>query len=471
MRLRRLLAVAAASTMMTALGISAATAGDGLNKSGTQLEVDEIGYSKNMQHLSNTAPVGTFAGSTGSDLAFTGDLAIAGNYNGFVIYDISNPKRPKTVSQVHCPGAQNDVTVSGNLLYLSVDSSRSDDSCNSVSQSAMTKGSWEGIRIFDIKNPSAPRYLKSVETNCGSHTNTLVPGTGKFRGKDFIYVSSYSPNADFPDCQPPHDLVSIIEVPKKNPAAARVVATPNLFPDGGNPGGTNDAGNGYSATTGCHDITAYPKKKIAAGACMGDGIIMDIKDPTKPKVIERVSDTANFAFWHSATFNSDGSKVVFTDELGGGGAATCNSTIGPNRGANAIYDLSRTNELSFKSYFKIPRHQFDTENCVAHNGSLVPVKGRDVMVQSWYQGGTSLWEFTDSENPREIGYFERGPLSKERLVGGGTWSSYYYNGHVYSNDLVKGFDVLKIKDKKLKEAEQVHLDVLNPQSQPVYRMR
>ncbi len=456
---------------MTALGTSAASAGDGLNKSGTQLEVDEIGYSKNMQHLSNTAPVGTFAGSTGSDLAFTGDLAIAGNYNGFVIYDISNPKRPKTVSQVHCPGSQNDVTVSGNLLYLSVDSSRSDDSCNSVAQSATVKGSWEGIRIFDIKNPSAPRYLKSVETNCGSHTNTLVPGKGKFRGKDFIYVSSYSPNATFPDCQPPHDLVSIIEIPKKNPAAARVIATPNLFPDGGNPGGTNPAGNSYSATSGCHDITAYPKKNIAAGACMGDGVIMDIKDPTKPRVIERVTDTANFAFWHSATFNNDGTKVVFTDELGGGGAATCNNTIGPNRGANAIYDLSRQNELTFKSYFKIPRNQFDTENCVAHNGSLVPVEGRDVMVQSWYQGGTSLWEFTDSENPRELGYFERGPLSKERLVGGGTWSSYYYNGYVYSNDLVKGFDVLKIKDNKLKEAEQVQLDALNPQSQPVYPTR
>ena len=204
---------------------------------------------------------------------------------------------------------------------------------------------------------------------------------------------------------------------------------------------------------------------------MGDGIIMDVKNPVAPKVIERVSDTENFAFWHSATFNTDATKVVFTDELGGGGAATCNDTVGPTRGANAIYDLSKDRQLTFKSYYKIPRNQFNTENCVAHNGSLVPVKGRDVMVQSWYQGGTSVWEFTDSENPKEIGYFERGPLSKTTLVGGGTWSSYYYNGFVYSNDLVKGFDVLKLKDKTLTKAESVHLDQLNPQSQPVYRTR
>ena len=156
------------------------------------------------------------------------------------------------------------------------------------------------------------------------------------------------------------------------------MATPNLFPDGG-----------YTNTSGCHDITVNPARKIAAGACMGDGIIMDISDPVAPKVIDRVRDTTNFAFWHSATFNNDGTKVVFTDELGGGGAATCNAAIGPNRGANGIYDLSKDRKLTFRSYYKIPRHQFDSENCVAHNGSLIPVKGRDVMVQSWYMGGTA----------------------------------------------------------------------------------
>ncbi len=472
MRLTRILAVAAAGTLATAMGgIGIATAGDGLNKSGTQLEVDQIGYSKTVQHLSNTPPVGSFVGSTGSDIAFQDDYAFAGNYNGFVIYDISNPKRPKTVAQVSCPGSQNDITVNGNLLYLSTDSSRSDDSCASTSAPATEKSSWEGIKIFDIKDKSAPRYLKAVETRCGSHTHSLLPGKGKNKGNDYLYVSSYSPNSTFPDCQPPHDIISIIQVPTKNPAASKVVATPTLFPDGGNPGGTGPTGAGYSATTGCHDITVYPKKDLAAGACMGDGIIMDVKNPVAPEVIERVTDTENFAFWHSATFNSDATKVVFTDELGGGGAATCNDTVGPTRGANAIYDLSKRNQLTFKSYYKIPRNQFNTENCVAHNGSLVPVKGRDVMVQSWYQGGTSVWDFTDSENPKEIGYFERGPISKERLVGGGTWSSYYYNGHVYSNDLVKGFDVLKLKDRSLRGAEAVTLDQLNPQSQPVYKTR
>ena len=468
MRLKRLLAVAAAGTLLTTLvGVGAASAGDGLGKSGTDLDVNEIGYSKYVEHLSNTPPVGTFVGSTGSDIAFQGAYAFAGNYNGFVIYDITDPKAPKSVSQVSCPGSQNDITVNGNLLYLSTDSSRSDDSCASTTQSATVKASWEGVKIFDITDKANPRYIKSVETNCGSHTHSLIPSDGK----DYLYVSSYSPSASFPDCQPPHDLISIVEVPTADPTAAKVIATPNLFPDGGNLGGTGPTGTNYSATTGCHDITAYPSRQIAAGACMGDGIIMDISDPAAPKVIEQVRDTENFAFWHSATFNNKGTKVIFTDELGGGGAATCNERIGATRGANAIYDLSADNQLTFKSYYKIPRHQFDTENCVAHNGSIVPLAGRDVMVQSWYQGGTSVWDFTDSENPREIGYFERGPLSKDRLVGGGTWSSYYYNGYVYSNDLVKGFDVLGLKDPSLKKAASVRLDQLNPQSQPVYPTR
>jgi hypothetical protein len=200
---------------------------------------------------------------------------------------------------------------------------------------------------------------------------------------------------------------------------------------------------------------------------MGDGIIMDISDPVAPKVVERVRDTTNFAFWHSATFNTDATKVVFTDELGGGGAATCNTATGPNRGANGIYDLGKDRKLTFRSYYKIPRHQFDSENCVAHNGSLIPLKGRDVMVQSWYMGGTSFWDFTDSDNPREIGYFERGPAGPAG-GGGGTWSSYYYNGTVFSSDLGKGFDTLRITDKSLKKAADVKMGTLNVQSQPLY---
>ncbi|MGL4742792.1 MAG: LVIVD repeat-containing protein, partial [Phycicoccus sp.] len=355
--------------------------------------------------------------------------------------------------------------ISGNLLYLSTDSSRSDTSCSSTPLSAVNKDAWEGIKIFDVSDPRNPKYLKAVETACGSHTNTLVPG----RGVDYIYVSSYSPSATFPDCQPPHDAISIVKVPKSAPELAAVVAVPNLFPDGGNPGGTGPTGTPYSATSGCHDITAFPALRIAAGACMGDGVIFDIADPEAPKVVETVQDTTNFAFWHSATFSANGTKVVFTDELGGGGGATCNDTVGPTRGANAIYDLGSDRQLTFRSYYKIPRNQFDTENCVAHNGSIVPIKGRDVMIQSWYQGGVSLWEFTDSGAPVELGWFERGPLEPANV--GGSWSAYYYNGYVYSSDIQKGFDVLQIREKSLRPAAKVSLREFNAQSQPVYPIR
>ncbi|MFE2875997.1 LVIVD repeat-containing protein [Streptomyces roseus] len=425
---------------------------------------DEIVHSANVQHLTNIPS--TYPGVINTDLAFQGKYAYAGNYNGFTIYDIGNPKAPKTVSQVLCPGGQNDVSVQGDLLFLSTDSSRSDDSCNSVSQPATEKSSWEGIKIFDIKDKKNPKYIKSVETNCGSHTHTLVPGERDL----YLYVSSYSPSEAFPDCQPPHDGISVIKVPKKNPTQAAVVAFPVLFPDGGNPGGP--ANPGVSKTTGCHDITVLPSKKLAAGACMGDGILFDISKPEQPRVIDRVQDNVNFAFWHSATFNEKADKVVFTDELGGGGGATCNEATGPNRGADGIYDITGRGDqrkLVFRSYFKIPRLQADTENCVAHNGSLVPVGGgRDIMVQSWYQGGVSVWDFTDSARPKEIGYFERGPLTTDRLGLGGSWSAYYYNGYVYSNDIAKGLDVLRIDDWRTESAKWVWMDRLNVQTQPEY---
>ncbi|MGR4879781.1 LVIVD repeat-containing protein [Streptomyces sp. LARHCF249] len=424
---------------------------------------DEIVHSSNITPLANVPS--SFAGITNSDLAFQGKYAYAGSYNGFTIYDIGNPKAPKTVSQVLCPGGQNDISVLGDLLFLSTDSSRSDDSCNSVSQPATEKSSWEGIKIFDIKDKKNPKYIKSVETACGSHTHTLVPG-----GRDiYLYVASYSPNEAFPDCKPPHDGISVVKVPKKAPTQAAVVAFPILFPDGGNPGGPTNPG--VSKTTGCHDITVLPSKNLAAGACMGDGILFDISEPEQPRVIDRVQDNVNFAFWHSATFNEQANKVVFTDELGGGGGATCNAATGPNRGADGIYDITGSGDqrkLAFRSYFKIPRHQADTENCVAHNGSLIPVGGgRDIMVQAWYQGGVSIWEFTDSAQPKEIGYFERGPLSTGGT--GGSWSAYYYNGHIYSNDIAKGFDVLRLDDWRTESAKRVWMDRLNVQSQPEYR--
>ncbi|MCN0176722.1 LVIVD repeat-containing protein [Salinispora arenicola] len=422
--------------------------------------VDEIRSSANLKLVVNL-PKETPLDATNSDLAFQGRYAFAGNYNGFVIYDISRPAAPTVVSQVLCPGSQNDISVHGDLLFLSTDSPRSDDSCDST-RVPSTETRWEGIKIFDISDKANPRYLKSVQTACGSHTHTLVPG--KNRRTMYIYVSSYGPSDTYVGCPPPHDSISIVKVPVHRPTEAAVVATPNLFPDGGFEGVPGQK----SATSGCHDITAYPSKNLAAGACMGDGILMDISNREAPRVINRVRDTENFAFWHSATFNNAGTKVVFTDELGGGGGATCNETIGPNRGADAIYDIvgrGKHRTMVFRSYFKIPRENADTENCVAHNGSLIPVFGRDIMVQAWYQGGISVWDFTNSANPREIAYWERGPLDAERLITGGSWSAYWYNGYIYSNDIAKGLDVLKLTDRRTWTANLVRYRELNVQTQ------
>ncbi|USQ86748.1 hypothetical protein NFX46_25440 [Streptomyces phaeoluteigriseus] len=429
---------------------------------------DEIVHSANIQHIANV-PKDVLPG-TNTDLAFQGRYAFSGNYDGFRVFDISNPKAPKTVSQVLCPGSQNDISVSGDLLFLSTDSSRSDSSCNSTTQPATEKSSWEGMKVFDISDKANPKYVAAVETACGSHTHTLVPE----RKNVYVYVSSYSPNAAYPDCQPPHDGISVIKVPRKAPEKAAIVNFPVLFPGegadgGGNPGGP--ANPGVSKTTGCHDITVLPDKDLAAGACMGDGILFSIEDPENPKIIDQVQDNVNFAFWHSATFNQKANKVVFTDELGGGGAATCTAEIGPDKGADGIYDIvgkGDKRKLVFRSYFKIDRPQAPTEVCVAHNGSLIPVKGKDIMVQAWYQGGVSVWDFTDSAHPTEIAYFERGPVNTERLTTAGPWSAYYYNGYIYSNDIAKGFDVLKINDRRTDPAKYVRLPELNVQTQPDY---
>ncbi|SDS99487.1 LVIVD repeat-containing protein [Nocardioides scoriae] len=437
--------------------------------SAAALEAGQRASSKNMKLLANVPKQGAFAesGAYNSDLAFKGRYAFAGNYYGFTVYDISKPRKPKAVTQYVCPGGQGDVSVSGDILVFSVDSSRSSSSCSdSTPTPASEKTAWEGLRIFDISNPRNPQYVKAIETDCGSHTNSLAPSKD---GKDvYVYVSSYSPSADFPDCQPAHDKISVVKIPASAPRDAAVVNEPVLFPDGGYAGGVRGDGVRNSATTGCHDITTYPRKDVAAGACMGDGVLIDISDRENPVVTERVQDTENFAFWHSATFNDRGTKVVFTDELGGGGAATCNPRVGSTKGANGIYDIV-AGKLQFKSYYKMPRTQSDTENCVAHNGSLIPVKGKDVMVQAWYQGGISVYDFTTSSKPKEIGWFDRGPLSSRELQLGGSWSAYYYNGFIYSNDIQKGLDVLELRDKRTDSARKVRMSVLNPQAQTTYR--
>ncbi len=469
-------AFGAAATLLAGVGLSvalapAASADDPVLPAGAQAS------SSNMQLLANIPKNGAFAAesSFSSDLAFSGDKAFAGNYNGFTVYDIKDRRKPVQTAQVVCPGAQNDISVHRNLLFLSVDSTRTDDSCQSSPIDTRPGGPyrnadgtpkagapdyWEGIRIFDISDPAAPKYVTSVETDCGSHTHTLVPTEN---GKDvYVYVSSYGPQTFLKDCQPPHDKISIVKVPVAAPTTAAIVAEPVLFPDGGL----------VERTQGCHDITAYPAKRLAAGACMGEGVIMDISDPVNPVLKERVADTTNFAFWHSATLNNAADKVIFTDELGGGGAPTCNHTAGPNKGADAVYTLGGDHQLSLASYYKIARSQSNTENCVAHNGSLIPVKGKDIMVQAWYQGGISVFDFTDPAQPTELGWFDRGALSAERLVLGGSWSAYYYDGYIYSNDIQKGFDVLEIRDARIEDIKNgkngMDSEDFNPQSQPKY---
>jgi hypothetical protein len=421
----------------------------------------EVVHSDNVTHVASVPHAAGLPG-TNSDLAFQGRYAFAGNYDGFVVYDISRPAAPRVVTQVLCPGGQGDISVTGDLLILSVDSSRSDDSCASTAQPATQASSWEGVRVFDISDVRNPRYVAAVETACGSHTHTLVPD----RRDVYVYVSSYSPSAAFPDCRPPHDGISVVRVPRGAPEEAALTDFRVVFPDGGFPGDGNS-----SATTGCHDITAYPSLRLAAGACMGDGVLFDISDPARPELLDRVQDAENFAFWHSATFSQDGREVVFTDELGGGVGAMCNEETGDTFGADGIYRITGRGDqrqLEFVEYYKIPRHQADTENCVAHNGSLIPARGRDIMVQAWYQGGVSVWDFTDAENPREIAWFERGPVSTDVLTFGGSWSAYYYNGYIYSHDQ-HGLDVLRIDDPRTDSARGVRLDEFNAQTQPSYR--
>jgi hypothetical protein len=467
-RLKRLACLSAATVLLGLLTAPSSGAAQA-PEPGTPPGVDEIASSRNIAQVANLpkqAPFDTLT-SYDTDWAFQGHYAYGGNYNGFTVYDISRPRIPRIAAQVLCPGSQNDVSVHGNLLFLGTDSQRTNDSCDNTGSTTSVPGDrWEGIKIFDISDPATPRYVKAVKTTCGSHTQTLVPGKRGDRSV-YLYVSSYNlAAADQPNCALPHDKISIVKVPLRDPAAAAVVATPVLFPDGGYPGGP-----GQSPTTGCHDITAYAEKDLAAGACMGDGVLFDISRRTAPRVIATVRDTTNFAFWHSATFNNRATKVVFTDELGGGGAATCNPTVGPNRGADAIYDIVGRGDkrrLEFRSYFKIPRTNTSTENCVAHNGSLIPVDGRDIMVQAWYQGGISIWDFTNSRAPREIAWWERGPLSATQLVLGGSWSAYWYNGFVYSNDIQKGLDVLELTDRRVASARWNRTWQFNAQSQANY---
>jgi hypothetical protein len=429
-------------------GCFSTAAVNGFDDSGAQLAAGDAAGTDNLELRSNTPKTSPFEAESdfNSDLAFEDGFAYGGNYDGVQIWDLRDADRPRLASSIHCPGSQNDVTVNDGILVTSTDSIRNKAECEgnvAVPTTSPEYGqptNWEGLRVFDVRNPSRPKFLTAVRTDCGSHTHTVLPQ----RDRLLIYVQSYDISSAKYECKGPHDKISIVSIPKRNPAAAAVVAEPVLFPDGGNDGTSGT----LRATTGCHDITVYQARGLAAGACTGEGIIMDIRNPLEPKVLANVEDP-NFAFWHSATISDDGRKVLFTDELGGGGQPTCNPTVGPNRGADAIYDITDPANPRFMSYFKIPRTQSNTENCVAHNGNLIPnSEGRDILVQSWYQGGLSVIDWTDGSNPKEIAWFDRGPISEDRLVLGGNWSTYFYNGRIYGSEIQRGFDVYKLTGVK-----------------------
>ena len=401
-----------------------------------------------------------------TDMAFAGDVMVAGNYHGFNVYRLVDGGRPQLVSSVVCPGGQGDVSIVGDLLIMSVEQTRGRLDCGlqGVTEDVSAER-FRGLRILDISDLARPVQVGAVQTCRGSHTHSVVsaPGLGgpAEDGKIIVYnsgTSSVRDEEEMPGCvdESPGDertalfRIDVIEIPVDRPAAARIVASPAVFADpetgvlaglwrGGDHG---DDTQETSATDQCHDITSFPERGIAAGACSGNGILFDVSDPLAPKRLDAVVDKG-FAYWHSATFNNDGTKVIFTDEWGGGTRPRCRAYDPLDWGADAIYDVV-DGKLEFRAYYKLPAPQLEQENCVAHNGSIVPVPGRDLFVQAWYQGGVSVIDFTDSANPVEIAYFDRGPIDAEDLILGGYWSTYWYNGRIYGTEIVRGLDVFAL---------------------------
>jgi hypothetical protein len=440
-----------------------------------------------------------------SDLAFQGNHLFQGNFYGFNVFDISDPAKARLVTSVVCPGGQGDVSVYKNLLFMSVEMPNGRLDCstegfapepppasgqqNQQTLPAPQKDRFRGVRIFDISDIRNPKQVGAVQTCRGSHTHTLLVDP-KDKNNVYIYVSGTSfvrqseelaGCSDGPPDKNPNTAlfrIDVIKVPLSSPQDAKIVSSPRVFMDprtgainGLNNGGTHE-NNGLSRpsdTDQCHDITVYPEIGLAAGACSGNGILLDIKDPANPKRIDAVNDP-NYAYWHSASFSNDGKKVVFTDEWGGGLGPRCRANDPNIWGANAVFRLAN-NKLSFANYYKLPAAQGDNENCVAHNGSLVPVPGRDIKVQAWYQGGISVMDFTDPQKPVEIAYFDRGPIDPKMLIMGGSWSAYWYNGYIYSSEIARGLDIFELTptenltQNEIDAAKAVRMSELNVQSQ------
>jgi hypothetical protein len=526
--------------------------------------VDAAQAAWNMRLVSNTHPSEKFAGITNSDLSFSGPYAIQGSYDGFQVWDITNPVAPTLKIGYLCPASQSDVSVYKNLLFVSGEgtSGRLDCGAEGVHDTVSTER-LRGLRIFEISDIANPKYIGNVQTCRGSHTHTVVEDPND-KENVYVYISGSagvrSPNElagcsqMAPDKDPNSALfrIEVIKVPLAHPEQAAIVNSPRIFNDlvappvhGEAPediaahnaelarahatgaftvkfgerevvlppqfvqpmldsvvkarGGSGQATGADSAAlrtalpaiilarfgpppappapgairpgpTQCHDITVYPAIGLAGGACGGYGLLLDIHDPANPKRIAAVSDS-NFSYWHSATFNNDGTKILFSDEWGGGGQPKCRATDKYQWGADAIFTLVN-GKMVFQSYYKMPAAQTVNENCVAHNGSLIPVPGRDIMVQAWYQGGLSVFDWTDAAHPKEIAFFDRGPVDSTKMASGGSWSAYWYNGVIVSSEISRGLDIFELTpsalltQNEIDAAKLVHLDYLNVQGQP-----
>jgi hypothetical protein len=508
----------------------------------------------NLRKLSSTPTPEDFVGGINSDLAFTGDYAIQGSFTGIQIWDISSPRSPRIVTSYVCPASQSDVSVYGDLLFVSGEGFEGRLDCGTEGpRDRVSEVRLRGIRIFDISDVRNPRYVGNVQTCRGSHTHTLLEDPAD-DDHVYLYVSGSAPVrpaeelpgcvSALPDDDPDTALfrIEVIRVPLAAPEQAEIVSSPRIFadlvaapqhglapteleaieearrrglfildfPDGpqvlppeisaqlldtlvARRGGSGAPTAADSASlraylddvvaeqeqrvaqqpsfgpTQCHDITVFPEARLAGGACEGYGFLIDISDPLNPRRVDAVSD-ANFAYWHSATFNNDGTKVLFTDEWGGGGAAYCRESDPREWGANAIFSID-DRRMRFQGYYKLPAAQADNEVCVAHNGSLIPIPGRDVMVQAWYSGGISIFDWTDASSPVEIAYHDRGAVS-ERARMAGPWSAYWYNGLIVSSEIVRGLDVFELvpspllSRNEIDAAASVRVDHSNPQSQP-----
>jgi len=394
-----------------------------------------------------------------TDMAFSKDILVAGNYHGFNIYKLDSEGLPSLTSSIVCPGGQGDISIVDDLLIMSVEQTRGRIDCGLQGiNEDVSDERFRGLRIFDISDLSAPKQVGLVQTCRGSHTHSVVSADDK---RIVVYNSGTAGVRDGDELEGcvgevPGDertalfRIDVIEIPLSNPSEARITSSPAVFADdegrvaGLWPGGDHGDGTQKTRRTDeCHDITVFPELKLAAGACSGNGILLDISNPMKPKRIDDVADPG-FAYWHSATFNNDGTKVLFTDEWGGGTQARCRASDPMTWGANAFYSID-DGKLNFESYFKIDAPQSEYENCVAHNGSMVPVPGRDIFVQAWYQGGISVIDFTNTREPQEIAFFDRGPIHDERLIVGGYWSTYWYNGKIYGTEIIRGLDVLALE--------------------------